>query len=343
MKHFSTRFIILALFMTILMILPACGSNTGEDNVVQPEPPAPHAHEYIKGECSCGEIDGTYYSEGLVFRKCDDGYKITGYTGTALKLFIPDTYEGEPVTIIGEYSLSSKISFATVNIGKNVHTIEKYAFMGAQRLVEIVIPEQVKNIGIGAFESCTKVKNIKFNAIKCNSPYVSIETDGLWNYVGTDIYECVLTIGKTVKEIPNGMFFVAQNVSGRRPNIRKVIFEDNSQCESIGYVAFYNLRDLELVDFGKNSSLKRIGETAFGNAQKVEEYILPDSIEVIEKYALSGSQVLKRISLPEGEWEAVKKSSGIVVDRVTVTTSTPEYNHTNIYSKYSGYTLTRKF
>ena len=108
------------------------------------------------------------------------------------------------------------------------------------------------------------------------------------------------------------------------------------------WIAFYNRRQLSIVDFGKNSILKHVGETAFGNAQKVEEYIFPDTIEIIEKHAFGGNRDLKRVSLPAGEWEFVKKTStGVVMDSATVTISTPEAN-LSLFSTYGGYHLIRK-
>ncbi len=334
MKHFSTRCIILALFLSVLMMFSACSNNDGNKNE--------HTHAYIKGECSCGHIDGTYYTEGLIFSRCEDGYKVVDYNGDAYRVMIPATYQGLPVTVIGETALAYKSSYGTVHIGENVHTIEKYAFCGAQRLVEIVIPENIKNIGIGAFDECIAVKNIYYNATECNSPYVgrsfAAKDDGIWTGVGKKSItrECVLTIGRNVKVIPDGMFHLP--TGAKQAYITKVVFEDNSLCEKIGYVAFYNLRDLAVVDFGENSRLKFVGETAFGNAFKVEEYIFPDTIEKIEKYAFGGNKALTTVRLPEGPWQAVYIYYSEEKDRFPFTVGTPEENFA-FYCAYSKYHL----
>lgn len=237
------------------------------------------------------------------------------------------------------------MSYGTVHIGKNVHTIGEKAFYGAQRLVEITIPEQIKNIGLEAFGGCVKVREIHFNAINCNSPYpdknFATKMEGIWTHVGKDSLtkECVLYIGNKVKEIPDGMFHLPSDA--QKAYITSVIFEDNSQCQSIGNCSFYNLRKLATMEFGENSSLKRIGQTAFGNSFLVEEYVIPDTIEVIEKHAFGGNTKLTRIVLPQGNWLAIRYYQGVEIDRLTFSTSTPEENR-KIISDYGYYNLTRQ-
>lgn len=331
MKHFSTRIVILALFVAILSTLfIGCGSDE-----------SPHTCQFKNGECKCGKIDETYYSEGMEFLLDEkkQEYTVIGYEGTDIKLMIPATYMGLPVTKIADSAFSYDMSYGTVHIGKNVHTIGEKAFYGAQRLVEITIPEQIKNIGLEAFGGCVRVREIYFNAINCNSPYADksfvYELDGIWDSVGENSLSktCTLTIGNKVKIIPMGMFYAPSDAT--KPFITEIIFEDNSQCESIEFVAFLNVRKLKSVDFGKNSSLKRIGETAFGNAMEIEEYVIPDSIEIIEKYALGG-RALKRIVLPEGSWRAVRYSQGVEIVSVPFVASTPEENY-SLISSHGGY------
>ena len=147
MRRFFVKAIIFALLMvTLSTLFTGCGGN--DENKTKEE--QPHACVYNFGVCTCGAIDETYYTPGIVFALDEQKqeYTITDYSGTALKVMIPATYNGLPVTKIGKMAFSSDMSFARVNIGKNVHTIEEMAFYGAQRLVEIVIPKQIKNIGI---------------------------------------------------------------------------------------------------------------------------------------------------------------------------------------------------
>lgn len=333
MKHFSTRIIILALFVAIAStFFIGCGQ---------------HTCSYVRGECSCGKIDKTYYSAGMVFELDEENqeYTVTEYSGTDVKVMIPATYNGLPVTKIGQYAFANDMSYGKVHIGENVHTIGEKAFYGAQRMVEITIPEQVKNIGLNAFSECTKVANIYFNAIECNSPYQDksfvYNLDGIWDGVGTQSLskDCVLTIGNKVKVIPMGMFYSPSDA--KKSFIDEIVFEDNSQCERIEYVAFLNVRMLEHIDFGKNASLKFVGETAFGNAFKIEEYIFPETIETVEKYAFGGNKILTRVYLPQGDWQAVRIYYGEEIDRFDVTLpGTPEEIKALI-SEYGNYNFTR--
>ena len=73
----------------------------------------PYAHAYnITDKCEiCGDI---YVDIGLVFRKTEDSYSVTYYTGTAKIVEIPTKYKGLPVTSIGNSVFSGCSSLTSI-------------------------------------------------------------------------------------------------------------------------------------------------------------------------------------------------------------------------------------
>ena len=79
-------------------------------------------------------------SEGELLFDTDDGktYYVAGIgTWTGNTLVIPDTYNGKPVT----------------RIGNN-------AFKGNKEIINLILPESIETIGDGAFEDCSSLKTI---------------------------------------------------------------------------------------------------------------------------------------------------------------------------------------
>ena len=55
-------------------------------------------------------------TEGLKYTLlADDAYEVTGYDGTATEINIPSTYNGKPVTSIGDNAFSGCSSLKTIN------------------------------------------------------------------------------------------------------------------------------------------------------------------------------------------------------------------------------------
>ena len=73
----------------------------------------------------------------LIFEKTDAGYSVTGYEGTPTAVVIPDTYEGLPVTSIGNWAFEGCTSLTSVTIPDSVTSIEDYAFNRCHKLIEV--------------------------------------------------------------------------------------------------------------------------------------------------------------------------------------------------------------
>jgi hypothetical protein len=99
-------------------------------------------------------------------------------------LAIPLTYDGKPVTRIGNMAFKDCGSLTSVIIGNNVTRIGNWAFEGCHSLTNVTIPDSVTRIGSVAFQGCSSLKSITFEG---NAP----------SSLGTDVFK-YLPIGATI-------------------------------------------------------------------------------------------------------------------------------------------------
>ena len=149
-----------------------CGT-CGEILYAQVELPA-LGHEYVGGVCiRCGTKNA---SQGLKFTLNGDGqsYSVTGIgTCTDTDIVIPDTYEGLPVTSIGNSAFNNKNSIRSITIPDSVTSIGTQAFFACKGLTSITIPDSVTSIDWYAFSRCSSLTSITVD--ENNANYKSID------------------------------------------------------------------------------------------------------------------------------------------------------------------------
>lgn len=79
---------------------------------------------------------------------------------TDADIVIASTYEGKPVTSIGDYAFDGYINLESVVIPDSVESIGIAAFDGCVNLENIVIPSSVTSIGNSAFNNCVNLESI---------------------------------------------------------------------------------------------------------------------------------------------------------------------------------------
>ena len=99
----------------------------------------------------------------LTFTLNGDGteYSVSDCLGTASgSLDIPSTYNGLPVTSIGDFAFQFCSSLTSVTIPNSVTSIGNYAFESCSSLTSITIPDSVTSIGNRAFYGCSSLTSI---------------------------------------------------------------------------------------------------------------------------------------------------------------------------------------
>ena len=75
-------------------------------------------------------------------------------------LTIPSTYNGKPVTGIGDYAFSNCTGLTGITIPDSVTSIGTHAFYDCTGLTGITIPDSVTNMGGAAFRGCSSLESI---------------------------------------------------------------------------------------------------------------------------------------------------------------------------------------
>ncbi len=244
----------------------------------------------------------------------------------AVRIDIPDNYNGIPVVAICDNAFSSDIHLKTLNIPDSVTHIGGGAFDGCVNLTDVTISKNLEYVGEGAFGSCDQIKLTEYN----NAMYLGNE-------------EAPYTLLMSVKDkkidgscvIHNNTKVIYELAFADCTEIDNIIIPDG--IKQIGIEAFTDCFDLEytthediryignennpyLVCFQainkKNAesytvheSTRMIYPAAFHKAENAVSVTLPNSLYSIGAYAFDGCPKLETISFVSiSEWDAIDKN-----------------------------------
>jgi len=105
-------------------------------------------------------------SPGFIYKPSLDGlsYVVESYVGNGTNLTIAGTYNGKPVTEIGEYLFYNNEAITAVNLPPQLTRIGMAAFKNATSLTTIRFPDGVTDIGTDAFSGCSSLATITFSS-----------------------------------------------------------------------------------------------------------------------------------------------------------------------------------
>ncbi len=250
-------------------------------------------------------------SEGLKFALNGDGqsYAVTGIGECSdTVIIIPATYEGLPVTEIGEdafrygtsltsitipdsvtrigvCAFSGRTTLTTVIFGENsqLTAIDRSAFCDCKNLTSIEIPNGVKNIGTNVFQACTKLVSI-------NIP------DGVTSF-GNYTFSGCTSLTSVVFGENSKLNVIAVSAFDGCTSLSSITIPD---CVvSINSRAFMGCTNLASVSFGENSKLRTIDETSFANCTSLTSIEIPDSVMWINNWAFYNCTSLASVTFGE--------------------------------------------
>ncbi len=246
-------------------------SECGEITIAQESIPATGVHIYgTDNLCTGCGVAKPEPTEGLAYTLNSDGvsYSASGIgTATATEIVIADTFDGLPVTSIGDYAFYDCRDLTSIIIPEGVTSIGDYAFSLCRSMVSVIIPDSVTSIGNGALSQCELLKKIAIpNSV------TSIGDGAFWGDGSL-----------TSISIPDGVTSIGNVVFGVCTRLESVTIPNS--VTSIGDSAFefcYALTDVILPD-----GLTYIGESAFCACHSLTDVTIPRHVRYIGEYAFS--------------------------------------------------------
>ena len=214
----------------------------------------------------------------FLFKACDGGYAVIGYTGNDPIVTVPSTYKDQPVVAI-DRDYGNKDGFAgnekiqEVIIPNTVTKISSYVFENCINLTTVTIPDSVTEMDY-AFAGCEKISVATLPAT-------------LLEYFPKQNLTTVVINGGTCIPAYNGGFYNCKNLTS-------VTIPDS--VTSIGAGAFSECEKLTTIRLP--NSITEISEYAFSKCKNLTTITIPDSVTSIGNGAFSYCENLNNVTIP---------------------------------------------
>ena len=237
---------------------------------------------------------------------------ITGYSGNATALYIPDEIDGHEVVAIGDRAFENRTDLRTVMIPDSVEKIEFEAFYNCINLKIVDLSSNLTTIGYDVFGNCKSISKIeipkslkKFDGTWGRGTNLSYGAFGGCSNLKTVNFEAGSTIvcaalfmgcdGIEEIELPDTITEIGDSAFKSCKNLNKVIIPES--VTKIDGDAFAECSGL--VDIKMHEGINTIGSRAFYKCDRLLDIVIPDSVEKIEFEAFRGCDKLENIKLSE--------------------------------------------
>jgi hypothetical protein len=216
---------------------------------------------------------------------------------------------GNRVEVIPDYAFANCPNLKTFAIPASVRHIGYKAFFGCKSLQAVTIPEGVTSIGGLAFAECNGLVDVAFNATRCTGASKIENGQTLSAFHNSKSIKNV-TIGADVEILPDYLLLgcsslntinipqkirtIGENTFAGCINLTTINY-DAERCEET--LAF---NGCAVVNLTIGNHVKSIPNFTFSDCGRLNDFILPATVENIGKYAFKGCANIKKVTLPEG-------------------------------------------
>jgi hypothetical protein len=202
-------------------------------------------------------------------------YKVEGETVSIVscdknaygELVIPSTYEGKPITSIGNSAFGQCRSLTNVTIPASVTSIGNYAFQYCTSLTSVTIPDSVTTIGDGTFRGCSGLTNVTIPA--------RVTSIGGRAFLGCSSLTSVT--------IPDSVTTIGRQAFWECSSLTSVTIPDS--VTSIGDGAFDGCSSLTSITFEGNAPFSFGAGVFSGVSENAKIFISPGATGFGEKFA----------------------------------------------------------
>jgi len=216
---------------------------------------------------------------------------------------IPNQYNGFPVIRIASFAFYNAKKMIKVILPDSLKEIGNGAFSGCLNLTTVVFPDSLKAIRGSGFSRCAKLKNIflpdQLKEIGESS------FDGCSNLQKVLLPENLVSLGKrafadcislTEINIPKKLLTLSEELFYRCIKLKKVHLFPNITTFKKG--VFYGCESLEVDVNFIPSSIQRIPDELFYNCKKIKQLVLPETLVQLGKSSFYGCSSLMSINIP---------------------------------------------
>lgn len=210
--------------------------------------------------------------------------KLVGGSSDNIGITLPNSYNGLPVTVIGEKAFQNCSYLFSVTIPDSVKSIGKYAFSGCSGLEHVNISSSVRTIGTMAFSGCTSLSQIIVD--EANESYQAIDGH-LYSKDGEALTLIQYAAGSdaTSYYLPDGLCKIDAFAFEMCPNLTEItVSEANEHYKSVDG-NLYSKDGKALVKYA-------VGKTD-------TSFIVPDGVTSIEAYAFFNCKSIESVTIPE--------------------------------------------
>lgn len=263
------------------------------------------------GKCdTCGTA--LTASEGLEFTLNEDGksYSVTGIgTCTDTDVVIPGTYNGLPVTAIGNEAFLFCYALTSVVIPEGVTSIEDSAFYYCSSLESITISSSVCSVGDKVFDFCglRSITVVAGNKTYHSAGNCLIETASKTLILGSST--SVIPTDGSVTSIDNRAFYKCAGLTSIIiPNTVTSIGEEAfAECDRLTSITIPgSVRSMGLLAFWESglesvtilNGVTAIDGRTFSYCRRLTSITIADSVTSIGANAFEGCENLTNITIP---------------------------------------------
>ena len=260
-------------------------------------------YSYAGTVCSNEMLGNVVKKDGFYYRTlANDTLEIKGLDKdeeSVIQIAIPEVINGKKVTQIGAYAFENFSELKSVEISGEIIVIGKDAFANSA-LESITIPENVKKISDGAFNSCYNLGSVTFSeGLESVGEDIFASNDDLTEIIipasvtdmSPESFSGIYSLrhievasGNSVYESQDNVIFTKEKKELIKCMETKAgSYEVPLGVSSIGEKAFKECDDL--TDIKISGNVARIGKEAFSQCSELRSISIPASVQYIDDAA----------------------------------------------------------